>query len=67
MKFAMALLIGVMLGIVFAVVLALPTMVLWNALIPTIFGLPSISIWQALGLCLLTRFLFGTSTSSQKG
>jgi hypothetical protein len=43
--------------------LAWPTMLLWNALLPNIFGLPVISFWQALGLCLLARFLFGTGAS----
>ncbi len=32
---------------------------LWNALMPAIFGLPAISFWQALGLFLLSRILFG--------
>jgi hypothetical protein len=32
---------------------------LWNILIPTIFGLPAIGFWQAMGLLLLSRVLFG--------
>lgn len=32
---------------------------LWNWLLPTLFGLPSVTFWQALGLLLLTRILFG--------
>jgi hypothetical protein len=34
-------------------------MLLWNALIPSIFGLGIISFWQALGLLVLSRLLFG--------
>jgi len=34
------------------------TMLLWNALLPDIFGIASISFWQALGLLVLTRILF---------
>ncbi len=34
-------------------------MLLWNALIPTIFGLTVINYWQALGLLVLARILFG--------
>lgn len=34
-------------------------MVLWNLLIPEIFGLTSINFWQALGLFALARLLFG--------
>ncbi len=31
---------------------------LWNALMPDIFGLPIITYWQAIGLLLLTHILF---------
>ena len=34
-------------------------MVLWNWLMPVIFHLPLIGFWQAAGLLLLGRFLFG--------
>lgn len=33
-------------------------MVLWNWLIPTIFGLTIITFWQALGLFVLSKLLF---------
>ena len=32
---------------------------LWNWLLPPLFGLPSITFWQALGLLALSRILFG--------
>lgn len=32
---------------------------LWNALLPTLFGWPRISVWQGLGLLVLCRILFG--------
>src|SRR5262245_46164405 len=32
---------------------------LWNWLLPTLFGLPQITFWQALGLLALSRILFG--------
>ena len=35
------------------------TMLLWNHLMPAIFGLPLISAWQALGLLVLSRILVG--------
>ena len=35
------------------------TMLLWNALLPCIFGIASINFWQALGLLALSRILFG--------
>ena len=34
-------------------------MLLWNALVPQIFGLTQLGYLQALGLLLLTRILFG--------
>ena len=44
-----------------AVVALVPfvVMLLWNALIPSIAGLSVISYWQALGLFVLCRILFG--------
>ena len=35
------------------------TMGLWNALMPALFGLREISFWQALGLLILSKVLFG--------
>jgi hypothetical protein len=35
------------------------TMSLWNALIPVLFSGPVVSFWQALGLLLLSKLLFG--------
>lgn len=35
------------------------TMVLWNTLLPVIFHLPVITFWQAAGLLVLSRLLFG--------
>lgn len=35
------------------------TMLLWNALLPAIFGIVTITYWQALGLLVLGRLLFG--------
>jgi hypothetical protein len=32
---------------------------LWNALLPPLFGWPVVSFWQALGLLALCRILFG--------
>jgi hypothetical protein len=39
-------------------------MLLWNWLLPTMFGWPAISFWQALGLLALCRILFGGSRIS---
>lgn len=34
-------------------------MVLWNMLMPALFGLPAIGVWQAAGLFLLGQLLTG--------
>lgn len=49
----------VVLGIGAAAGFTLVVMLLWNSLIPSIFGLGIISFWQALGLLVLSRLLFG--------
>ena len=49
---------GILFGIAFAVVFSLLVLLLWNWLMPVIFGLPAISIFQAFGLLLLSKILF---------
>ncbi|HTL22104.1 MAG TPA: hypothetical protein VL220_15405 [Steroidobacteraceae bacterium] len=39
--------------------LSLAVMLLWNALVPQLFHGPTLQYWQALGLLLLSRILFG--------
>lgn len=34
-------------------------MLLWNALLPPLFGWPALTFWQALGLLVLSRILVG--------
>jgi len=34
-------------------------MLLWNALMPEIFGLPVLNYWQTAGLLILARLIFG--------
>ena len=40
-----------------------PTWILWNWLVPKLFGLPKITLLQSLGLLLLTAILFRSSSS----
>ena len=42
-----------------ATVFSFAVMWLWNWLTPVIFGLHAISFWQALGLLVMSRILFG--------
>jgi hypothetical protein len=49
-------------GVVFVAVIAAiaaVTMLLWNALVPAIIGWSAINYWQAAGLLVLCRLLFG--------
>lgn len=48
----------------YAVLLALPTMLLWDYVMPIIFSLPQITLFQALGLNLLCGILFRSRSSS---
>lgn len=47
----------------FSLLLAFPTMWLWNAVIPDLFNVRTISWIEALYLCLLTRLLWGNGGS----
>jgi len=55
--------------IVIGLFLAIPTMLLWDWLMPEIFGLTTITIWQAWGLNILSGIFFkkgGKSTDNKK-
>jgi hypothetical protein len=47
------------LGALAVALLGFVVMGLWNGLLPPLFGFRSIHFWQALGLLLLSRILFG--------
>lgn len=50
---------GIVLGAAFIIGLGFGTMYLWNWLIPALFAGPVITFWQAWGLILLSKILFG--------
>jgi hypothetical protein len=60
----MVFIFGFLIIAIVALLLAWVTMVLWNWLMPDIFGLKLITFWQAFGLNLLTGVLFKNSSSS---
>jgi len=45
--------------VVILALFGLVAMLLWNALLPSIFGLPVLGYWQTVGILLLARILFG--------
>jgi membrane protein required for beta-lactamase induction len=61
---------AISLAFLIAVVLALliggPLWLLWNWLMPLIFGLPQITFWQAVGLNMLSSILFKTNINTNK-
>ncbi len=52
---------GVALFALLAFVVGYFVMLLWNWLMPSIFGLPEVTYWQAWGIFLLFHVLFGRS------
>jgi hypothetical protein len=42
-------------------------MALWNTLLPVLFGWPAVGFWQALGLLLLSKILFGSLRAGRGG
>lgn len=50
--------------VIFSLLFAFPIKWLWNWLMPVIFSLPEISVWQALGLNFLSSLLLRSSNLS---
>ena len=50
--------LGIAFAVVFALVFGIVVKLLWNWLMPAIFGLGEISYWQAFGLVILAKLLF---------
>lgn len=48
----------VALAIVITLALGGIVLLLWNAVVPDVFGAPALTYWQAVGLLLLTQILF---------
>lgn len=49
----------------FGVIIGFPVKWLWNALIPDLFGGPTITFWQGIGLLILSGMLFKSSSGSK--
>lgn len=47
-----------------SLVFAWPVMLLWNWLMPVLFGITKLTFWQAWGLTFLCGLLFNRSSSS---
>lgn len=49
---------------ILSIVFSIPLWLLWNWLMPEIFGVKTILLWQAIGLSCLCSLLFKDHTSS---
>lgn len=52
--------LGLVLSILFGLGFGFFVMLLWNSLLPDIWGWQAITYWQGAGLVILTRLLFGS-------
>lgn len=53
-------------ALIFALILTYPMMLLWNWLMPYIFGLPTLTFWQMFGLSILLNCLIPHSSTNNK-
>jgi hypothetical protein len=66
MKGLEAILLVLGLLILSSILLAIPTMVLWNYVMPYVFGLVPITLLQAMALNILSGILFKSSVTVKK-
>ena len=59
--------LGLSAAVAFAVVFALVVQLLWNWIMPAMFGLPPVDFWMAFGILLLAKLLFGGFPHSSPG
>jgi hypothetical protein len=55
-----------LMAIVFVIAIGFVIMLLWNWLMPELFGLSTITYWQAVGLLILSKILFGGGWSKKQ-
>ena len=51
--------LGVLGAAIFAIAMGYFVMLLWNWLMPELFGIKTITFWQAAGIIILARLVFG--------
>ncbi|WP_052958700.1 hypothetical protein [Maribacter thermophilus] len=56
----------IILGIAIAFLVGYIVMLLWNWLMPYLFGLPQVDYWKALGILILAKIIFGFGGSGDK-
>lgn len=66
MEVIKVIIVAVLTILLITVLSAVPVMLLWNWIVPELFGLKSIGFTQALGLSMLCSILFKSSTTTKK-
>jgi hypothetical protein len=66
MKNIEAIILVVGLLLLSAIILAIPTMLLWNWLLPHLFNIPSITLYEAIGINMLSGILFKSNVNVKK-
>jgi hypothetical protein len=66
MKVIEALLFVIGLIVLSAIIMAFPTMWLWNYLMPDIFGITEITLYQAMAINFLSGILFRSNINVKK-
>lgn len=61
-----AIVITIVILLLVAILFAIPTLLLWNWLMPVLFGLKTITLFQAWGVNVLTSILFKSNYKSVK-
>ena len=64
-RIATAAIVGVILAALFVLVFSVVVRAIWNWVMPPIFGLGTVTYWQALGLLVLAKLLFGSVHGSR--
>lgn len=64
MSMLIMIIVGALGAIIVLLVVSAILMWLWNTTIPDVFGLKSVTFWQALKLLLIATILFGGPTSA---
>ncbi len=67
LKYTLYTILGIAGAFLFGLLFGNVIMWLWNWLMPSLFGLRTIGFWEALGLFLLAKILFGFGGSSHSG
>lgn len=65
MNWVKGIFLAVIIAILVAAIIALPVMLLWNYVVPEVFGLKEINFWQALAISLLSSLLIQSSSNSK--